>query len=315
LQTTHVTPAQISFNDTFTTDYKMQNLTITNGGPDNVSYRLFNNVSVSIAPYNRSAPDYAFVQPAITSFDSPSAIITFSASEVHLRPGQRQTIQVSVQLPNTNSLDHITYGGFIQFDPIISQQQKQIKAVHVPYFGIVGSQRDLPVIDQKFNMTVSNNATNITYGIHDTIIYDFTLNDEEDEDYPMSLLINFKLESPTLIVKGEVLEKDKLLGYAFQPITYLERDFINNTNARDPLVWNGQYFKSIPYDVFGFSEENIPKIPQDQFISVPIGNYSLRVSALKQFGNVDNVNDWDSFIVGPIVLTREVKEEEGNKED
>lgn len=271
-------------------------------------------MSVSILPYNQSTTGYTYIQPSSSSFNSPTASIIFSLNEVCLKPNESQEIQITVQPPDTNPLDHIMYGGYIQLDPIPSSSQA--KALHIPYFGIVGSQRDIPIIDQNFNMIVQNNATNITYGINDTIIYDFTASyaDEGNEDEFMSLLINFKLESPTLVLKGEVLEDNQVLGYAFQPITYLERDFVNNTDhPSEPLIWNGEYFKNVPYDILGFSEENTPTIPKDEYVSVQSGNYSLRISALKQFGDLNNDEDWDSFTVGPIVVTRD--EKEGNKNE
>ncbi|KAG2201320.1 hypothetical protein INT47_001408 [Mucor saturninus] len=140
-QVTHITPAQISFNDTSSTDYKTQTLTITNNGLHELTYRIFNNVSVTITPYNRAYTGYSLLlnPPSVTSM---SATLDISEEEVQLGPGQSKTISVTVQPPNADPLDHVMYGGFIQFYPINSQQAK---ALHVPYFGVVGVQRDIPV--------------------------------------------------------------------------------------------------------------------------------------------------------------------------
>ncbi|GAA5800629.1 hypothetical protein HPULCUR_006065 [Helicostylum pulchrum] len=289
LETTHVTPSEISFNDTFTTDYRIKNLTITNYGLDSVCYGIFNNVSVSLSSYNRSALGYAYLGSTLKTFNY--AKLEFSADQVFLLAGQSQTIQVSVHVPDTDPKDHIMYGGFIQF-----KSYNHTKDLHVPYFGIVGSQRELPIID-KDGCKIQNNATNTTYDISGSIVYDLT------SSHRNPVLIHLKLLAPTLVLKGELLNETRnILGYAFPPLAYLQRDFVNDTSPRSPVVWSGQYFKTIPYDVLAYSEENIPEVPQELYIKVKPGNYSIKISALKQFGDMKNEQDWESFIIGPLIV-------------
>jgi hypothetical protein len=228
-----------------------------------------------------------------------------------VKPGESRTIQVTVHPPSTDPTIHVIYGGFIQFDPILDTVDKNsVKPIHVSYFGIVGSQRDLPIFDSNVKKSVVNNGTDTTYKINDTIIYDYKPPSSGGEEKSTSLLIKFNLFSPTLIVKGEVLNSSQeVLGYAFQPLSYVQRDFYKDKKPRPPLVWNGQYFKTLPYDVLNYSEESIPKIPKDDFISTDSGNYTLRISALKQFGDQNNADDWESFTIGPIVVGRLDKEE------
>lgn len=295
LETTHVTPSEISFNDTFTANYRTKNLTITNYGLHSVSYRIFNNVSVSLSSYNRSALGYAYLGSTLKTFNY--AKLEFSADQVLLLAGQSQTIQVSVYPPATDPKDHIMYGGFIQF-----KSMNHTKDIHVPYFGIVGNQRELPIID-KNGCSIQNNATNITYDISESIVYDLAA--KSSSHRRSSVLIHLKLLTPTLVLKGELLNGTttrNILGYAFPPLAYLQRDFVNDTNPRSPVVWSGQYFKSIPYDVLAYSEENIPEVPQELYITVKPGNYSIKISALKQFGNMKNEQDWESFIIGPLIV-------------
>lgn len=307
MQTVHASPAEISFNDTFTNDYKTQAITIYNDGPEYVSYRLFNNVSVSVEPIRKTenSGNYYNNHPAHTGFDY--AEITFSENEVHLRSGESQTVQVTVHPPNTDPLYHIVYGGFIQFDPVKSSPENALaaKTIHVPYFGIVGSQRDLPIFDDNYDPTVENNGTNTKYDdVHDTILYEFDPAAILEENHA-SLLFRFHLFSPTLVVKGELFDASgNFLGYPFQPLSYVQRDFYKDKKPRKPLVWNGQYFKALPYDVLGYRDEHIPKIPLDQYISVDSGDYTIRISALTQFGDKNNEDDWESYTVGPIVVDR-----------
>ncbi|KAG2229578.1 hypothetical protein INT48_004182 [Thamnidium elegans] len=289
LEATHVTPSEISFNDTFTANYRTRNLTITNYGLDSVCYQIVNNVSVSLSSYNRSILGYAYLGSTLKTFNY--AKLEFSADQVLLLAGQSQTIQVIVYVPPTDPKVHIMYGGFIQF-----KSQSHTKDLHVPYFGIVGNQRELPILD-KDGCKIQNNATNTTYDISESIVYDLT------SSHPSSVLIHLKLLAPTLVLKGELFNSTRnILGYAFPPLVYLQRDFVNDTNPRLPVVWSGQYFKSIPYDVLAYSEESIPEVPQELYITVKPGNYSIKMSALKQFGDIKKEQDWESFIIGPLIV-------------
>lgn len=301
MQVNHASPAQLSFNDTFTTDYKTQSITVFNNELLDVSYQLYNNASVSVEPIRKiPSGKYFNNHPAHTGHDV--ADMTFSENQIHVKAGENYTVQVTVHPPKTDPTLHIIYGGFIQFHPTMKTNMST-KTIHVPYFGIVGSQRDLPIFDSNYNKTIKNNGTDITYGLNETILYDYIpFLDGED---PTSLLIKFNLFSPTLTVKGELLnDRGEFLGYPFQPMPYVQRDFYKDKKPRDPFVWNGQYFKTLPYDVLGYSEEAIPKIPQDQYISTENGNYTIRISALKQFGDPDHIHDWESFDIGPIVVNR-----------
>lgn len=226
------------------------------------------------------------------------AKLEFSADQVLLLAGQSQTIQVSVDPATTDPKDHIMYGGFIQFKSLNHTQD-----VHVPYFGIVGNQRELPIFD-KDGCSIQNNATNTTYDISESIVYDLAAKSSSSHRRG-SVLIHLKLLAPTLVLKGELLNGTttrNILGYAFPPLAYLQRDFVNDTNPRSPVVWSGQYFKSIPYDVLAYSEESIPEVPQELYITVKPGNYSIKISALKQFGHMKNEQDWESFIIGPLIV-------------
>lgn len=305
MQSVHASPAQISFNDTFSDDYKTQEITIHNNGSEPITYRLFNNVSVSVEPYRQLKSGRVYNNhPAHTGFDY--ADITFSAEEIHVGPGESQTVQVTVRPPNTDPLFHVIYGGFIQLDPIHDDASNATtKAIHVPYFGIVGSQRDLPIFDVNYKRTIYNNGTDVKSSFNESISYEFDPA-KTKEDGHASLLFNFTLFSPTLIVKGEVLDEGHhILGYAFQPISFVQRDFYKDKKPRDPPVWNGQYFKNLTYDVLSYRDEHTPKVPQEDYISVESGSYYyVRISALKQFGDLRNVDDWESFDAGPIKVQR-----------
>lgn len=294
VETTHITPSQISFNDTFTIDYRIQNLTIKNYGAERVSYRIFNNASVSLSPLHPSIFGYA--RPGSVSRTFNYAKIEFSMDQLVLLPGQSQIVQVSVNPPNTDPLEHVMYGGFIQFQSL----DNTTKDLHVPYFGVVGSQRDLPVLDESYYIAL-NNVTNTTYNAYESIAFNLESPREE------SLFIRFRLFSPTLVVKGELLlnrnnNTRDILGYAFPPLTYLQRDIFGIRNRRSPAIWSGHYITSLPYNILDYSEETVPEIPPDLYMPITAGNYSIKISALKQFGEMKNEQDWESFIIGPIIV-------------
>lgn len=84
-------PAKTSFNDTLSTDYKIQAFTITNNGLEGVIYRILNNVSVAITP---TIEPYQIIK-CYPNTEAP-ADIEMSAVEISLEPGQNGAVTVTV---------------------------------------------------------------------------------------------------------------------------------------------------------------------------------------------------------------------------
>ncbi|KAI8079314.1 peptidase S8/S53 domain-containing protein [Thamnidium elegans] len=285
-QTTHISPARISFNDTASQDYKTQNLTITNPGTTTVSYRVFNNASLAIVPYDRAVSGYRLLKTVKTQ--AASASLAFSATEIYLEAGQSQTLTVTVTPPNTDPLDHVMYGGFIQLDPIVNTNAA-IKPLHVPYFGVVGKQYDLPILDPDYNITVSQTVEGEKVVVNEYVI-DFAANKTD-------LIINCKTLTPTKIMRVEIFTDEKytqLLGYPYYDSVY------NQAYTYSPWIFAfyGVYIKDVASDIYNYHTYN------QTFEEVPGGQYYIRQKFLKLFGDYNKENDWEYVKVGPVVIKR-----------
>jgi hypothetical protein len=303
MQAAHVSPAQISFNDTSTNDYSVHNLTITNSGSDAVSYRLYNNVSVAIAPYNVPKSGYKLLSLGVNT--KAAADIQFSVKEIHLKPGETRTVTVVVNPPLTNPLDHIMYSGFIQFFPFdqIRNNASSViyKPLHVPYFGVVGSQHDLPIFDPSVNIIMFDLMHNKTYKVPTNITFDLTADAQlyhNATTSPSFMYILHRLVTPTTILKAEVLQwpQKQALGDIIGTKIFPQRNTVGN--PAKIAAWNGYYINQSSYDPL-HPEKNITK---DLYTAVSSGDYVIRLSALKVFGDQSKESDWETWLSGPITI-------------
>ncbi|KAI8980360.1 peptidase S8/S53 domain-containing protein [Pilobolus umbonatus] len=280
-QVNHISPAQISFNDTVNTAYHTKKLTITNNGHKDATYRLFNNVTVAILPYGDNA-DGAYVSNT-TNSDKISAVIDFSHDEITVAPGESQTVTVTVIPPTSDEGTYAIYGGFIQFDPIHQSGSHKNKAMHVPYIGVLANQYEIPIIDPTSKMLqLTLNET--VYESADPIVF--------DEKTPIVITVN--LVGATHTMKFEVLdaETEEVLGY-------VNTGYTNITPPSVIAVFYGNY---IPLLSVTENEVNVSA----KTLSVPVkpGTYLLRARALKFSGNPDNKEDWDVRVSVPIIIEK-----------
>ncbi|KAI8066214.1 peptidase S8/S53 domain-containing protein [Gilbertella persicaria] len=294
-QPVYVSPAQISFNDTSSTgiSYKTHNLTIVHTGTDTVTYQLFNNVSVAISPYNRTNSGYQLL--TFPTNVQVYADIQVSTNLVSLESGQNQTVTITVIPPNNIDIqDHIMYSGFIQFEPLnqVNSSTVRFKTLHVPYFGVVGNQRDLPMFDPTFDIVTFDVENKHVYQDNETIQY--TLSEAQDD----FIGFDYRFVTPVGVHKAEVLRYPslELMGLvSFNAYQYAQR----HTTT---LYWNGHYstqldFNRLYYEARGnMTMETVP---------VTSGTFVIRLSALKIFGNQNQPSDWDTWTSKPIMINNE----------
>lgn len=259
-------------------------LTIENYGLEAVTYRLYNNASVAVVPFDRAKSGYKLLTPA-QSTHAP-AQIDFSVSELALGPGQKGSVTITVHPPAVEPLDHILYGGYIQFYPNITTA----KALHVPYFGAVGYQRDIPIFeidDEIFIVGLSEDEMVTEYNLTDTVVL---------RNSSWSVGVSYTISVPTKIVKTELLLNKKVLGQV-SPIQRFIRPPPSGTTSYN-FFWDGTYFNA-PFDLSSKKPITEPESPTTQ---VTDGTYYIRVSALKLMGDMNNEDDWDSFMAGPFIV-------------
>jgi hypothetical protein len=277
LQKSHITPAQISFNDTATTKYRTKTLTITNRGSKTISYEVVNDVSTAISPYDVKKSGYTPLEPVKNSV--AAAKLRFSTKSFKLAPGKSKKIKVTVTPPKTNPKDHVFYGGYIR---VKSKQQGNGKDLKVPYFGVVGVQKTLPIFDKGFPTIIDVQSKE--YGHKDTFIYDRS----KTNSFPVAVL---RLLTPTAKIKAELVEykSKKVIGEFFAGLEYIGRNFLTGDQQFYQYAWDGTY---VPASIPGAA------------IPVPAvsGTYQFRFSALKNLGNRKDKKDWETWTSGPIVV-------------
>ncbi|OBZ85987.1 Minor extracellular protease vpr [Choanephora cucurbitarum] len=275
-QKVHISPAQISFNDTATTKYRTQTITITNHGTKTVQYEAVNDVAVGVSPYDVAKTGYAPLEPAKNV--NAAAKIKFSVKSFKLAPGKSQKVKVTVTPPSTDPKDHVFYGGFIHFK---SKQQKSNVDVKVPYFGVVGKQNTLPIFDEGFPTILDSKSKE--YDQIDTFTYDRA-------DSKTAPIVVVRLLTPAPKIKAELLdaETEKVLGEFLTGLEYLGRNFVSEDQFTN-LPWDGTYVPS-----------SIASAPLP--IPVPSGAYKFRLRALKLLADPKKASSWEVYTSGNIVV-------------
>ncbi|KAI8334656.1 peptidase S8/S53 domain-containing protein [Chlamydoabsidia padenii] len=272
-QTIHISPGHLSFNDTSSTKYKTHTLHITNNGDVPVSYHVINNVSFSILPYNLTENGYTYLENI--SYTTASAKLRFSKRKLKLGPGTSLQIMVTVVPPDTNPKHHVMYGGFIQFR---SMNHKVAQDLSVPYFGVVGKQKDLPVIEHNTPFITDGRYI---YGENDTFVFSRRkINDDPTPQLALQFLTGTRLVNYELVDMTTKL----VLGHAFLPSSYLPRSTFGTGMQL--------YYQPLRDTYYPASSSINGTIDEDHILPIPLGTYRICVKALYIFGNPGNSNDY-----------------------
>jgi hypothetical protein len=271
----HVSPAQISFNDTeSSTEYKKHSLKVTNTGDEAVQYQIETISSPSIAPYGQNSSNFRLLEYSSDKFYIKYDVeVTTGTQEVSLQPGESKQIVITVKLPSDfNEKDQVMYGGYVRFSTFTSKAQ-----VSVPYFGVLGSLYNLPTLDEA-KLNIKNQEGHV-YTQNET--YHFDLSDKSTEP-----TIGFRLATPSRRFTIDLIgDKEEHVGYIVPTYNYAERNM--DAQAMEELnPWNGNLVV----------DDNVNAKP---FIVSP-GKYKIRWSALRMFGDLDKSDDWVVQTSGPI---------------
>ncbi|CAO3643371.1 unnamed protein product [Cunninghamella echinulata] len=280
-QKVHVSPAQISFNDTSSNQYKTHTLTLINNGKQTVSYQISNNATLAVNPYNRAKTGYTYTEPI--TYTNDTAKLRLSKKSIKVAPGKSVKIRVSVIPPKTDPKDHIMYGGYVQFK---SSNPKVALDLTVPYFGVVGKQKELPIFDSQNEFPfVSDKADGSTiYEKNETFVLS-----RAKKNYPYILT---RLISPTALLQTDLLDaRGKVIGQAIEPQEYLARNTLTPEELFYPIRWTGSYYPA------STKPHALTAKP------VPEGTYQLRFRALKIFGNRDRKADYETWTSPKIKIT------------
>ncbi|CAO3595190.1 unnamed protein product [Absidia cylindrospora] len=250
-------------------------------------------------------------------YRSTSGSVYFEPETIILGRQEKKNVTVRFEQPSMNELKYdkhgdivspLVYGGFLQLRQISMDGDKSslAPALHVPYYGVLGKQRDLPIFD-----TVQGYPyIGYEYGTrmypdksHTSPSIIPTFNFGKDE----RLHLFIRLGSPTALLKCELIKSsnNQVMGYVsrFQN-AWVPRNDNSLGNHHYTIHWDGQValdFRSSlstsHAELRGSLSTPIKTYPADP------GVYRLRLSALKIFGSTDKNEDWetwDSFEFGII---------------
>ncbi|KAI8972519.1 peptidase S8/S53 domain-containing protein [Pilobolus umbonatus] len=280
----HVSPGQISFNDT--ANIKSQVVRITNAGTEPVTYQLKHHPSAAIAPYNMTKQGFIPLEPPIYTTNNIVASIYASQRSMTLNAGDHLDITLEVtQITGTNPDQPFPiYGGYIEFVPDHGPQ----KSIFLPYVGVRGELKELPIFSTGFPKFVTRNSTQF---------FDRTTVDGRK----MSGIVINRLDRANSYVTvairlltGTSRFRTEVLNEAMQVIGVAYEDFFisRNTNSESNFVftqnWNATM---IP----------IGKNNLGDMVAVNDGFYYLRWKALKLLSDPHLPDSWESK-VSPLIL-------------
>ncbi|ORZ20206.1 peptidase S8/S53 domain-containing protein [Absidia repens] len=330
----HITPSQISFNDTASTsDYKTCTLEISNYGFEPVTLTVEHLPSRSVDPYmpksNHTAGLNHFTLLEPIGRGNKKVSLTFSHPSLTLDPGQTIAVQVQVKLPPDQSVyDYQMYGGYIQWKSASEKNQTVVQA-SVPYFGVLGALHDLPIFDDGFPYLSSSQNLSAVYTGAD--VFTFALGgvssknetnlveDNKNEDKEDELKLSSKVQQPQ---QNASTEKPIVICRLLTATREIQAEIIQKQQHQDqknadasPMVvgtipnfpvvyWEGnrrkseEYYRQFEWDG---QVQTTPGLgaPKQR---VGAGTFAIRMRALRLLGNHDNPKDWETWTSGPIVV-------------
>ncbi|RCI03396.1 hypothetical protein CU098_005965 [Rhizopus stolonifer] len=204
------------------------------------------------------------------------AKVTFSQNSVRLNPDENINIQVQFTQPLSNET-HLIYGGYLK----VSSSDMNTNATHeshIPYFGALGNQRDLPILDTKTGYPFIGDSNG--HILNTSLVYNFATTKRHWQ--PSSVLhLYTRLGSPTAIIKFELVsEQDQVIGQLWDGQShYVSRNDHSNDLYDYALDWSGRILDNR-------NKSNV----------APNGSFRIRAKALKIFGHPDRIDDWETWL-------------------
>ncbi|KAG0168410.1 hypothetical protein DFQ30_004800 [Apophysomyces sp. BC1015] len=271
--TTEVDPFRLALNDT--EHFKAnQTLQIKNHAKYPQTYRIIHRPAIAVSGYRLQTSAVPARRPA---YLNTSAIVHFEPETIVLKGGQTGKILVTFQPPVSALRDnHLLYGGYLQINAEAGTNATQHETIHVPYFGALGNQRDLPIFDAKQGYPYIGNKLGEPLSGHE--VYQF------DRDV---LYLYTRIGSPTSILKTELLDrKNTTLGEIPEATQqWLARNDHSRDNHDYMFDWRGN-IKPIGHRRRHHHHHRRARV-------VAPGTYRIKMSALRMLGDPQQTNDWE----------------------
>ncbi|KAI8341971.1 peptidase S8/S53 domain-containing protein [Chlamydoabsidia padenii] len=305
MASTNVVPYKIPLNDT---DHFRTSTELTIENTSNYTkkiYQLNHIPSLAVSGYN-------FKKSAVPTkqgkYKVTSGSVQFESETIVLGPLEKKNITVHFEQPsleqqnNTDPVPPLVYGGFLELLQVEENgDAMNDKSIHVPYFGVLGNQRDLPIFDTIQGYPYIGNGSGKRIQPDKTSnntspVYNFNQGEK--------LHLYVRLGSPTALLKCELMKDDKVVGYVSRfHNAWVPRNDNSHDNYDYSINWNGHvamdYRKSLSPSAaaaaaaLAAEERGLP--PTIKTHPAEPGIYHLRLSALKIFGDSELDNDWETW--------------------
>ncbi|KAI9477111.1 peptidase S8/S53 domain-containing protein [Zychaea mexicana] len=270
--TVQMEPSKIALNDSAHFQHNAT-LSIHNRSPDRETFKLTHLSALSINGFDLSSSAGPVMVP---TYLSAFANVTFEQAEFELEGNQKIAVTVNFVPPQENTTEHMLYGGYIEVTSTSSS-----RSARVPYFGSLGNQRNLPILD------ISDGFPYIGDYYGDSVqntTYNFTQRD--------ILYLYVRIANPTTVLKSELINAtdNSLVGELPRvQDAWLPRNDHTRDNYNYFYQWHGGVLVSPPPSSSSSQQSRMDINP------VPTGRYRLRLSGLRILGDRKIKEDWHSW--------------------
>lgn len=289
--TTLLSVPSISFNDT-THLLKDGGFTLKNTGPAAVTYEIAHTPSATFYTFTTKGSRSHFTAGHPPELIPRGAALSFSITEVTIKPGEEAFIHVSPILPFNMTTQRIpVYSGYITINATNSEDDESLS---LPYLGVDSALKDAPILNKRHVFLTSTSRPGVPWAGH----YQFNISPPNSNraKYPglLAPAVFAELKMGTALLRVDVQPLDAfLLNQSHIPRSRVKRAFKYNTEK----VLGQEILGSID----GFPAHYVPgqnvagawhgKLSDGTY--APAGNYTFVVSALKIFGDPDKEEDYE----------------------
>ncbi|KAG0238235.1 hypothetical protein BGW42_006515 [Actinomortierella wolfii] len=319
---TQVLPATLELNDTAQGEsLKLRTLTIYNQASVAMQYEISHLPAEALnepliephpAHVSWSKGDFNELTPLINAVQA-DAVVQIPMSQVTVPAGGKRRISVLIGPPaSLPSNEHWVYSGYIVVKPVVATgatPTAPADAIHVPYVGVKGSMKTLPIFLQTTpeHEIISSNKSQLCQTvatvIEDKIYLIFTM---EGKDVP---IVIFCVQNPTRLLQLDLLDGNgtTVIGHIGTSEHVARKE---PTNPLEMFAWDGMF------DPPGSGSKSSSTILDDS---------GLDTTSLLPFGraqpvNLDSENFASSFTItkrGTTIRQRALKDfdenEDGNR--
>ncbi|KAG0031184.1 hypothetical protein BGZ82_007090 [Podila clonocystis] len=305
-------PGALALNDT--ANMHTQHLHISNTGKETLTYK------VDIIPATGLVPFYKNMSVNMTpaKIAARPSSVKISQRLVTVPPGENATVEMIFSGPSTNPKLYALYSGFVRLTPQNATSDNAPPVMHVPYMGMQGQYKEVPVFDKSFGlqvMTEDGKPINKTRAGRDNFLGqiakarlfepghsiphedDEGKGDDDTEKEDGDIYVVYKLLTGAKVLVVDLVSptgSDPRQVESFGVLKSGVSQFVPRTdgqagNTMQVLPWNGQ--------VVSNDGKHFVSVPKDKA-------YRMRISLLKHFGDLEKDEDFETFLSEPFTLRK-----------